>query len=284
VILPPLSPAQLYTLLGWIGGAASTAGGALFASKIRVYHDNRKAHLQDLQEKVLGPIRDGLTNNFGAAVSQQAPLLSVNWAPVEFDERAKVTEDPTEHGEVLVAPFLTSKIFGPIHSALLEDAKKNHYVKLMRRIDGFLSRWGQHLSLWHVWASHVSREILKQAGLEAFPTKGPAVRSYVMHLRLAMFLYNRLAGFATPRLTIEEQGSACFLSGMNTNLAFGERQQIEGIVALLDKLLEMERPRTADLRSKAPAFQKEFEKICGELDYALASRKPRGRCDLVKFL
>ncbi len=283
--LPPLSPAQIYTLLGWIGGAASTAGGALFASKVRVYHDNRKAHLQDLQEKVLGPIRDGLTHNFGATISQQVPLLAVQWARFDFDERAGVTEEPTTDGEVLVAPFPTAKVFGAIHSALLEDAHKNHYSQLIVRIEGFLSRWGKLLGMWHVWASEVSREILRRSKLDAYPPKGPTVRSYVMHHRLALFVYNRLAGFGMYSLTVEKlgDGTACVLSGGGTNLAFGSREQMEAIVSLLNKLLETERPRTAELRGKAAGFHEEFGKICSELDYALASRKPRGRCDLVKF-
>ena len=127
MFVPP-TPAQIYTLLGWIGGAASTAGGALFASKVRVYHDSRKAHHEALKQQVLTPIRNELASIFGPNVTGQAPLLSAEWARVEYDEHAKASEEPSFEGEVLVAPFPTAKVFGPIPSALLADAGKNHFA------------------------------------------------------------------------------------------------------------------------------------------------------------
>jgi len=274
---------QLMGLLIWIGGVIATIIGSWIASKIRIYHDNRKVHLDELKEKVLAPVREGLLHNFGAAVSQQVPLLVAQWAHVAFDERAKVTEEPTVDGEVLLAPFPTSKVFGPIPSALLQDAKKNHFSKLMARIDGFLSKWGAHVGLWHVWATRLSREILKQSGLNPYPTKGPTTQSYVMHQRLALFVCNRLVGFGAYPLTIEPQSAVCILRGADVSLAFGSREKIEALIALLDQLIETERPHAMELRSKATALQEEFNKICNELDYALASRRPWGRCDLVTF-
>lgn len=291
--VPTPNPAQLYALLKWIG--AGVAAGATvvtgtfvrnwITNKMHDYEDRKKAHLEELKEKVLSPIREGLSHNFGAVVSRQAPLLAVQGATVEFHERAKVTEEPAEGGEVLVAPFPTHKVFGSIRSALLEDARKNHFPELMSKIDDFLSRWGAYLGLWHVWASGISREILRHSGLDAFPPKPvpSTFRFYVMHLRLALFVYNRLAGFVTPGLAVQEQGGVWALSGMNYTLALGSREQMDALIVLLDKLLETERLRTAELRNKAAAFQEEFGNICGELDYAIASRRPRGRCDLVTF-
>ena len=154
----------------------------------------------------------------------------------------------------------------------------------MKRIDAFLSGWSAHLGLWHAWCSDVSRRILKAAGLDAFPSKSQNTRSYVMHRQLALFVYNRLSGFATSKLAIEPQGETTFtLAGMDRHLALGSREQMEALLAFVDKLLVSERPRTTELRGKLAAFHEDFNMICAELDYAIASHRLRGRCDLVTF-
>ncbi len=283
MVIQPQNATRLVQLLVWIGGVASTVAGAWVTSKIRVYHDARKAHHEDLKLQVLSPIREELADIFGPSVTGQAPLLSVEWARVEFDEHAKASEEPSFEGEVLVAPFPTAKVFGQIHSALLEDAQKNHFAELMKRVDAFLLRWSQHLGLWHAWCADVSRRILAASGLESYPSRTPT-QSYVMDRRLALFVYYRLAGFATSRMTIQPQGATTFtLAGMDRHMALGSREQVDALLAFVDKLLETERSRTTELRSKGAGFQEEFGKICSALDYAIASRRPRGRCDLVTF-
>lgn len=133
----------------------------------------------------------------------------------------------------------------------------------------------------------MAHEILKRSGLEAYPPKqppqGPDPKPYVMHYRLALFVCNRLAGFANYSLAVQQQSSVWTLTGASTSFALGSREQMEAIIALLDRLLETERPRGAELCSKAAEFHGEFNKICADLDSAIAAHRSHGRCDLVPF-
>ena len=102
----------LFRLLAFIGGAASTVVGSWISSKIHVYYEQRKAHLDDLKEKVLIPLRTSL-QGLRSKVFHLTPVVFVEMAAAtHFDEKAKATEEPTEQGDVLVAAFPGAKVFG----------------------------------------------------------------------------------------------------------------------------------------------------------------------------
>src|SRR5713226_7058340 len=96
----PQTAERLVKLLVWIGGVSATALGAWVTSKVRVYHDERKAHLDDLKKRVLIPLRNGLEQHFRGLVFHLRPVVSVQMAATtHFDEKAKATEEPTEQGD-----------------------------------------------------------------------------------------------------------------------------------------------------------------------------------------
>jgi len=81
---------RLTALLIWVLGAATTALGAWIASKIHIYHESRKAHLEDIKSKVLVPVRDGL-QKFRPLVFHSEPVVTVNYGPKEYREDAALT-------------------------------------------------------------------------------------------------------------------------------------------------------------------------------------------------
>ena len=118
----------LVRLLIFIGGVVSTMVGSWLSSKIRVYHHNRKAHLDDLKQRVLIPLRGGLEQHFRPLIFHQEPLVYVETAaPTQFLENAKATESQIEQGDVLQGKFPGSLVFGPLDSALQQDAQKTHF-------------------------------------------------------------------------------------------------------------------------------------------------------------
>lgn len=71
----PQALAWLYALLGWVGGVATTVGGSVVASRIRVYDDNRKAHRDELKAGVLEPLRDGVKDHLHLFAHRVAVIL-----------------------------------------------------------------------------------------------------------------------------------------------------------------------------------------------------------------
>ncbi len=49
-------------------GVASTVVGSWISSKIHIYHENRRVHLEEIKQKVLIPISDFLTNDYAMLV------------------------------------------------------------------------------------------------------------------------------------------------------------------------------------------------------------------------
>jgi hypothetical protein len=72
---------SLVRLLLYVSGVASTIVGSLVSSKIRVYHDNKKAHLDDIKQRVLTPLSHGLAEKYGSLKTQgQTGRSPVIWS------------------------------------------------------------------------------------------------------------------------------------------------------------------------------------------------------------
>jgi hypothetical protein len=67
----------LVRLLVFIGGVASTVVGSWVSNKIRVCHDERKAHRDDLKKQVLVPLHEGLHRHFRPLVFNLKPVVFV---------------------------------------------------------------------------------------------------------------------------------------------------------------------------------------------------------------
>lgn len=131
------------------------------------------------------------------------------------------------------------------------------------------------------WRKPFSRSLDSQLSPNrVFSVHGPA--PYVMHNRLAVFVYLRLSGFSAPALRISDDGSHWTLNQYAT-MACGTKEQISNLVAKLDELLESEKETAKVLRGRVASLQESFEKVMADLDYAIAARRLRKQCDLVPF-
>jgi hypothetical protein len=287
MVIQPENATRLVQLLVWIGGVATTVAGAWIASKIRIYHDARKAHHEDLKQKVLAPLREGLETHFRSLVFHLTPVVSVQTgAATEFLEKAKATEPAEERGDVLVAAFPGSVVFGPLDSALLHDATKRHFRKQIDRVDKFVTRWMAYSGECHAWVRGMAQEILAKSGLPAFPNKevsSSRPAPYAMQYRLAVFVYERLFRLPAGALTVAGYESYWTLSGQHATLAVGSKEQVDALLDLVNSRLTSEETTARVLRSKAGDLQKDFQELTPMLEYAIASRKLRKRCDLVTF-
>ena len=277
-----MSEAHVSTFLGWIGGVATTTVGAWVSSRFHNYEQERKAHRDDLKDKVLLPLRTGLERFASPLLTSQAPILSIEHAATEFDSNARVTEEPAEYGPVLVAKFPSAAVFGPLDSALLHDTRTNHFQGLFAKFDGIYNSWMKYSADCHAWVAQLARKILQASGLPAFPNPDSA-GPYVMHYRLAVFLYQRLFRFQTFALRKQEERGSWHVTGAQYTLAVGSEEQVDALIADLDRLQESENESALRLRESAGALQSRYTEFMEELAYAIADRRLDGRCGLVKF-
>jgi len=283
--IQPQNAERLIRLLVWIGGVTATAVGAWVTSKIRVYHDHKNAHHDDLKKKVLEPLRSDLKQHFGPLVSNQVTVLQVAHAAREFNPKAKVTQDPIEEGPVLLAAFPSAKVFGPVDDVLLEDARKNHHRQAIAQADKLVSSWAVLAGDYHRWAMRVANEILTASGLPAFPNRERVLRPYVMQFQLAVFVYKRLVQQPTSAIEISSADAygLCIMNAGNHSAAVGTEAKMKELAELLDKLIAREEPQVRKFRETTAGLHEDYNKVIHGLDFAIASRRLRKRCDLVTF-
>lgn len=272
------------TFLGWIGGVTTTAVGAWASGRFHSYEQERKEHREDLRDKVLAPLRDGLERYASPLLTSHAPLLSIEHAATEFDAAASVTEEPAKYGPVLVSKFPSAAIFAPVDSALLHDARTNHFQSLFAAFDGIYNDWIRHSGDCHAWVAQLARKILQGSGLPAFPNPPESPGPYVMHYGLAVFLYQRLFHFQTFAIRKQEERERWILSGAQYMFAVGSEGQMVELIADLDRLQKSEAESALRLRESAGVLQSRYVSFMEELAYAINDRRLRGRCGFVKFL
>jgi hypothetical protein len=268
-------------LLLYLAGVLSTIVGSWIASKIHVYHDNRKLHHEELKQKVLSPIRTALDDSYASLVKHASAVISESWGTQQLVQGAKITEYPEVQGPVLQAADLRGNSERNLDEALLADARENHYRELIVSWERFRDSWTNHSQKCKSWASEVALRILSQSGLAAFP---PLLgKPYVMHLRLAVLLYLRLFQIPTEPLRREERDGHWWLVDRSATLATGTEKQIDELLALLEGFLQTEKPTAEVLRQEAERLKSELDSLHQKLSLAIAERQLRRRCSMVTF-
>jgi hypothetical protein len=166
----------LVRLLAFIGGVVSTVVGSWISSKIRVYHDNRKAHRDELKEKVLGPLGSCLDETFVPLVTLVQPAVATRWNESSFTTRAPSTEPQTRSQLTLEAvnPWLEFK--AAVDRVLYEDARKKHFAELLTRAEEFASAWKEYAEHVCQWVQEMSQQLSRTSGLPPWQP-GPGVWS-----------------------------------------------------------------------------------------------------------
>ncbi len=73
------------------------------------------------------------------------------------------------------------------------------------------------------------------------------------------------------------------MQGEGCTAALESKEQMDGLVAQIEKLLESEQATARRLLNIAGELQKDFQELMPRLEYAIAARRLRHRCDLVTF-
>jgi len=275
---------SLVRLLVYVGGVATTIIGSWLASKIRVYEDNRKGHLEDIKQKVLAPLNDGLAEKHASLVTHRSPVVKADWGLRLRRENVSVTEQPEEHGFLLTIE--APDILSTTDQILYADAKKKHFPRLIVNTEEFLAAWLAHAGECRIWVLSLAEEILAKSELP--PDTGSHGSRYIMQYRLAVFVYmrlfhssgaavskrNQISSFEPPRWVLETGTGVA---------AEGTEGDMDRIMSGLDHLVETERVTAERLHNDARTLEQKLSSLRGELNYAVAARRLRRKCDLVPF-
>jgi len=277
--------ARSLQVLIWAGGAASTVAGSWIASKIRVYDDDKKSHHQDLKDRVLCPLRDLLAQN-EALFSHRAPVLleKVDYSKIVD---ALPDQDDVRAGLVLHRNDPWPYVWSQMDRALFEDAKRTHYKNLLTEILALASSWESHTEHCEIWVAEISEDILANSQMN--PYAPPYAPPWINHLRIGLWIYRRLFHLPTEALRQTNQGKYWSIEGAptvpdqigNATLANAEQNNV-----LLQKIAEItaaNRVRAAELLFKSQAIADRVVVLRSKLEYEIAKKKLRSRCDLVKF-
>jgi hypothetical protein len=131
----------------------------------------------------------------------------------------------------------------------------------------------------------LSEEILKNSQMEAFPAAHHG-KAYVDHRKLGIFVYRRLFR-CTQQSLIKRSPSHppvdWILEGFEGTSASGTEQQLEALVSVLNDLSAAEKTIADRLQADARVLEQSLESLRAELNYAIAHRHLRNKCDLVPF-
>lgn len=272
----------LYAVGGLVTGVASTVIGSWVSSKIHVYHDSRNAHLEDIKQKILIPLSNVLSNEYGPLVTHKIHVIDEGWGVRNRREEAGVTEQQIDDGPLLLTAV--PEMRAGLDLALYTDARKRHFSQLLHESEQFADAWRAHANDCHGWVDHISQEILTRSGMQPYPVQQFGT-PYVAHYKLALFVYRRLFGCWPQSLFKRVRNSPAWaIEGFAGTSAEGTEQQLTDLISILDNLVVEEKATAERLKSDALRLKRSLMRLCEEISYALASRRLRKRCDLVPFV
>jgi hypothetical protein len=277
------SAESLIRFLAYLGGVASTLVGSWVSSKIHVYQENKKAHLQDIKQKVLIPLSGVLTNEYAVLVTHKSSAVLEEWGARSRKEMASVTEHQTEDGPLLAIVLPDMKL--TVDPALYADARKHHFSKLLKQAETFSNDWRAHAGECHMWVIHLADEILAKSQMKPFPVPQFGTPN-VNHYKLGLFVYRRLFRFSEHSLLIHARNppNQWVIEGFLGTSAEGTEEELRRLISVLDDLVAKEKNTAEQLQEKAHLLEERLTLLGSELNYAIASQRLRKRCDLVPFV
>ncbi len=270
-------------LLIWVGGVVTTIAGSWIASKIHVYHDNRKAHRNELNEKVLGPLLSCLEDQFAPLLTRRRPAVTAEWTAVSFAVSAPSTEAQTKFDLVLEAENPWRKFKAAVDRALYQDAKTTHLPDLLNRAEEFASAWEGYAAQVLEWIQEMSYQLSTATDIP--PMKGgTATGPFVDSGFLGSFLYARLCQIPVGTLSKRPSGGDLWeLHCSNTNVAMAPPDKLNLLTNRVDALIASQEQKGELFISRTEELAKELDDLEGEVRLVLANSRLQKRCNLVSF-
>lgn len=282
---PQPQTSETAKVLLWAGGVATTIAGSWIASKIRVYDDARKAHHEDLRQRVLVPLHKVIGENIPLFGHERAVVVESHGVLKHVP--AGVTEDDSVYGMLAESVDPWPGAFEEIDRALFEDARRTHLKELLTEILTFSESWKAHAFRCMRWVTDVSSAVLAASKMN--PYSPPFKVPYILHIRLGVFVYRRLFGLPTEPLRKQEQGQYWSIEGATTvpNVvgvsALAATEALDSLIQAMEGIVDQNRLRAGQLHSESKALRTKAVELRNKLELEIASKKLHHGCDLVRF-
>jgi hypothetical protein len=277
-------PPFMFALIGWVGGVATTIAGSWIASKIHVYHAHRDAHRDEIRTLVLEPLLACLRDKLLPLVRIANPLLEGGSTQTFYNENASSTEPDYAEGEALVIEVPWKKFRDTVDPVLYEDAKTRHFKDLIRRIEDFARAWEKYTDEVTDWVGEMSRRIAVTSVLPSL-SHGRGVKFYAASRHIAVFIYKRIFQIPVrPLFRGPDAGGEAILTDENgVSVAYALPKQITDLVALTNTIIADQKHRGPAFLSKARDMSSQLDGIIPAVQLAIADKKLKKRCGLVRF-
>jgi hypothetical protein len=277
-------PPFVYALVGWVGGVATTVAGSWVATKIHVYHAHRDSHRDELRTSVLEPLLACLRDKILPLARIAVPLVEGGATQTIYHENARSTEPDYGNGEALIieAPWNNFKYH--VDPVLYEDARTRHFGDLIRRVEDFARAWEKYTDEVTDWVGELSQRITETAGLPPL-AYGPGARFYAASRHIAVFIYKRIFHIPVRPLyrAPSAGGEVSLTDEKGVTVAYALSDKITEVVNLTNAMIANEKPRGPALLSKARNLSSQLDGIIPAVQLAIASKKLKKRCVLVRF-
>jgi len=292
--IPTKDAEHLTQLINWIGagvgaGSAIAVGTfvrSLVTNRMSSYEERKKAHLQEIKEKVLLPLQKGITDHL-PLFNHEKPVVMERWGRLTYTKTVRPTEDPATHGAILESVNPWTDILERIDRALLEDVKTKHFRQEVSEVLALAESWQLHSARCLKWVGEIAGKVLKESKMN--PYAPPYDTPYVQHFRLGVFVCRRLFHLPTERLHKKSEGQYFSVVGAPTvpdvigAAGLGEEAAVERLLEIVDHIIQDNRENAAQLLSEAKGIRARATILRDRLGLAIASKRLHGRCDLVPF-
>jgi hypothetical protein len=196
-------------------------------------------------------------------------------------------QDAFVYGPVLQSNDPWPAAFSAMDRALLEDAKRVHYRKLMEDIAYLASTWKDHTERCSTWVSEIAAQVLDVSKMNPYqPTCTPP---FVNHLRLAVWIYRRLFHLPTNVLHQSNQGQYWSIEGAPdvpsvigvSTVAMEDQNTM--LLQAIEKISVANRERAFFLQRESKIIAQLADSLRSSLEYEIAKKRIGVECGLVKF-
>jgi len=255
--------------------------GPYLASRLRIRHEERQAHFNEIKDKVFTPLLIYLTAGYIPILERWRPNIAVS-RTAKQGEGVQATDDvrAQEYKLVIVDP-LDQLIAHPLSHELYNDVKENHFRDFVRDWESFKEKFAEYNKRCLVYAEELRSLIIEQVNM---PERSDGDGNWVDANELAAYIFKIQLGVAGWRLELKVDGEqARILLGSSTQLACGTQEELKRCMGIINELCNKDDKaknlieRGGKLIDDAVAIEKELRSLSN-------SFKLPGSCQYIPML
>lgn len=251
-----------------------------FAAHLREKRTAKADHFRVLRKEVIDPILTKLTSYHLPLLQLNRPIIIAREIPVE-EESAVVISPPIQTNRRELAISSIGSLI-TMDQILYADAKRNHFKKFVRKWE----KYEEKVSSFHGKCLEVTAEyetMVRNLSRHQEDPRTVRDEGFVNATGIAAWIFNKQMGIFSYKYLDkgEEQHKPNRMwirdPGSGHNLAVGDREHIEGLLDLINKLVP-DKSKTTELLGTSATLAKEGRQLASEAKDILHRAGLKGGC------